>query len=1065
MDETEHKEDFAERLRSSEHKSEQNERSENFGIWGFFIEKRSIAWLILIGIIILGIFSFNALPREIQPEIKIPFVRVTTILPGASPTDTETLITKKLEQEISGVANIKTLSSTSGFGFSSVFVEFEASADLDKSIEDVKDAIDRAKPEFPKDTMEPIVKKAEANTFPVITFSLSNQKKSIYDLTKTAEDIKDELTKIKDVSSVNILGGQKKYIAITVDQQKAENFQLTLEQIANAIKFNNTNIPVGVISSSNLNYSIRIDNRFGNLEQLQNIPILTTMDGNKTPILLKDIAKIEETLPPQNVLSRISYDGETSANSVSLQIYKKDNTNILKVASDAKDKIEELKTNNVISDSTKVIITNDNSLFVEEELGNLTSNGWQTALIIIIILFLAMGLTQGIISGLTIPLTFLMTFPVLDYLDMSFNTLSLFSLVMSLGITIDTTVVIMEGIYEFLKKGYSPREAALLSVKTYKWPLIAGTFTNIFAFFPMLLVSGILGEFLKTMPITITATLLTSLFLSLTLAPSIAVKFIRKKENVKKYHSILEPFFSKLGQAFEKNIHKIIQNRPLRIFTILGSILAFGLSMLLPLTGTLPVEMFPKTDQNYFTIEIKAPEGLIITETEKIAEEIEKYLYKVPEIDNFITRIGTTQSIGLTKDSTFLQQGLEESNLANITINLIPKDERKRKSFEITKEIREDLENFTKAKVSISELQEGPPGESAITLRITGENFDTLKNLADQVKTIIEKTPGTNNTNSSLQNGLNEFEFSFDQDRLAYHGISGIQAAAMIRNIIQGINSTTININEEDLEVIVKYNLDTKENRLNIPINTIQNFEIPSPYGYNIPLSEIAKYDFTEGPNTLEHEEQKRIIKVTSDTEKDVDIAATNKAIAAEIEKMDIPQGYEIRFGGDLEEINESFKELFTSMAVGVILIAFTLVLMFNSFKQPLIMLVTLPLALIGVFPGLYLIGLKLSFPAFLGVVSLGGIVVNNGIVLIDRINENRKNGLEFSLAISEAANARMEPIIMTSLTTILGVIPLSFANAFWAGLGFTIAFGQLVSTVLVLFVIPVLYYSWCKKN
>lgn len=1007
--------------------------------WSFFIEKRAVSAITLIAIIILGIFSYQTLPREIQPEIKIPFIAVTIALPGASPSDTESLLTDPLEKEISNINKIKTLSSSSGFGFTMIFIEFEAEADIDQALSDVKTAVERAKPNLPEDATEPITQKAEANFFPVITFSIAG-KLSRDHLTQIAENIQDELEKISDIGSVLILGGLEKQIEIRVDKEKAKFLKLSLDQIANSIKFSNQNIPLGVTNVENLNYSLRVDNKFRTVEEIRNLP------------MINDVADVFEVTPPENVLSKVSNHGEKAVPAVSIQVYKKDKTNIIEVANKAKEKIAEIE--KTLDENVKIIVTNDNSFFVKKELGNLTSNGWQTAVLIILILFLSLGFTQGIIAGLTIPLTFLMTFPILDYLGMSFNTLSLFSLVMSLGITIDTTVVVMEGMYENLKKGHSPKDSAILSVQTYKWPLIAGTLTNIFAFFPMLLVSGILGQFLRTMPITITATLVTSLFISLTIAPAIATKFIKQKATGSEYHSILEKFFEKIGSIFQRIMTTILTSRLARFLVIFLSIIAFILSSLLPITGKLKVEMFPKTDQTYFTISIEAPTGLVLKETKKIVEKVEKELYKISEIDNFVSQIGTNQGLGLTKNSNFINQELTNSNLATITVNLKDKSLRERQSIEIAAEIREKLQNFTEAKLTVEELEEGPPSEDPITIRLTGTDIEILKKISKEVEGIVKTVPTTTNIRSSLKSGLNEFIFVLDQDKLSFHNLSAIQVAGTIRRNIQGTEVSTIKIDGEDRNIFAKYDE-------TISFEEIENFEILTPAGQSITFSELGEYKLAQSFQAIEHENEKRIIKVTSAVEKNANIVEINKKIEDEVKKLELPANYEITFGGDLEEINKSFRELFTSMIVGIILIMFTMILMFNSFKQPLIILFTLPLALIGVFPGLYIIGLKLSFPAFLGVVSLGGIVVNNGIVLIDRINENRKTGLPFNQSIAEATNSRIEPIFITSLATIIGVIPLSFSNAFWAGLGYTIAFGQLFSTILVLFVIPVLYYSF----
>jgi HAE1 family hydrophobic/amphiphilic exporter-1 len=1031
--------------------------------WSFFIRKRPVAWLTAIGIIIMGLLAYSGMPREIQPEVNIPFVSVSTALPGANPADVESLISQPLEEKIINISDINILSSNSGFGFSSIFIEFDAKADIDKALQDVKDAIDKAKPNLPDDATEPMVTKAEANAFSIITFSLISDKLSLYELTSIAQDVQNELEKISDISQVVMYGEQKKYISVKIDQVILEGYGLNIQTVANLIKLGNNNLPIGIISSDKLNYSVRIDNRYESIEDIRNLPLFSIGTDTKTPILLKDIANVEETFPAQGVLNRLSINGEQALTTISLQIFKKDNTNILEIAEKSRDLITELQEEGTIPTGVEIVVTNDNSVFIEEELGNLSRNGLQTALAITIILFLALGFRKGIIAGLSIPLIFLFAFIIMDWQGMTLNTLSLFSLVIALGLMVDTTIVIMEGIHENIRQGLSPKDSALLSVHTYKWPLVAGTMTTIFAFFPMLLVSGILGEFLKTMPITISAALFGSLFIALTIAPSISTKFIKPQKQGKK-GSILEPIFDKIGKKFERIISYIVKKRFIRVVIILSALGAFAMSLMLPISGQLKVEMFPKTDQTYFVLQIETKKGVVIEETEKIAKKVEDYLYSIPEIDNFLTKIGTSQSLGITHDPFFIT-GTSDSNLANITINLIDKEDRERKSYDIAAQVRDNLKGFQDATISIIELDEGPPSEGAITIRVTGPNLETLQDLAAQVKEIAENTQGTANIELSLKPGLNEFKFTLDKDILSYHALSSIQVSAIIRNIIQGINATNITINDEDLNIIVQYDLPQEDGRTNISIHDIENFEIPTPGGYTVTLSQLGEYEFTQSLSSISREDGKRIIKVLGDIESNANIVEITNAIQAEIDKLEIPSEYGIRFGGDMEQIAESFKELFTSMFVAIILVAFTLVLMFNSFKQPLIILLTLPLALIGVFPGLMAIGLNLSFPAFLGVIALCGIVVNDAIVLIDRININRRSGMEFAESISEATQSRLQPILMTSITTIVGILPLALTNEFWSGLGFSLIFGLIASTILTLIIMPVLYYIFEGKN
>ncbi|PIR54900.1 hypothetical protein COU74_04140 [Candidatus Peregrinibacteria bacterium CG10_big_fil_rev_8_21_14_0_10_36_19] len=1016
----------------------------------FFINRLPVTWLIILGIIISGAYSIKTIPREIQPEINIPIAAVTVALPGANPSDIESLITEPLEKSISNTEEIKKLTSTSTLGLATIVVEFNANADIDKAIQDLKDKVDLAKSELPEDATDPNVIRAKANETAIISFSLIGNR-PLYELTKIAEDLQDSLEAHPNISKARISGAQKKIIEVEINQAKAESYGLNINQIIQLIKFSNYNLPLGIISTDKLNYSINVDSRYQSIEDIKNITILPN-------IYLKDVASVTESHNTQQVTSRLSIDGKKSKNSLSIQVFKKDKSNVITTVDDAK----EIVKNFPLEKDIQIVVSNDLSEQIRQDLGVLTNNGIQTTILIIVMLFLALGLTEGLLAGLSIPLTLLSTITIISAAGMTINSLTLFSMVIAVGLMVDTAIVIMEGIHDNMKSGKSSKEAAINAIQTYQWPLIAGTLTTVFAFFPMLLVSGIVGQFLKSLPITISAALFSSLFISLTVIPAIAGKTM-KGRNLANKSSILEPLFHKAGSIFQRLISKILTSRLARLTVILTSIILLIASFILPISGALKVEMFPKTDFRYFIINIEAPKGLVLSETEKIVQTVEEKLYKVPEIESFLSIIGTKDGIVQTDLVEFSGGG--NSNLANITVNLVEEKDRSEKSYVIADRIRTELSKINTAKVTVRELTEGPPSDSPVAVKIVGKDTEKLRKISNDFQKMLKEIPGTQNITTTLQDGLNQFTFKLDQDKLSKYSLSGLEVSNLIRTSLQGREAATVTLNEEDLSIYVKYDLPKINDFTNANIETIKNFQITSRTGEQVSFGELAEIKFTTGLQKIDHEEQERIIKVKSDIEKDANAIDITTQFQEKVNSYKLDKGYRVEFGGDTQDVQESFQDLFRSMIIGVILIAFTLVLIFNSLKQPFIILLTLPLALIGVFPGLMSIGLALSFPAFLGVVALAGVVVNDAIVLIDRINNNRKEGMEFTQSIAEAGNARLQPIIMTSITTIAGILPLALTNEFWAGLGFSLVFGLACATILTLIVIPTLYYMFEKKN
>jgi multidrug efflux pump subunit AcrB len=1029
---------------------------EKLTIWNFFIKKKAITILMTVGILLMGIFSLNTLPRELQPEINIPIGNVSTFLPGANPEDTEELVTKPLEEAIAGMNNLKKLSSVSGQGVSNILVEFDAKADLDKSIQDLKDIIDLQISELPEDATDPIVSQFESNSLPVISFSIIGQL-PLDEITEIAEEIESELKKVSGVSKVSMLGAQEKIVEISLDAKKINEYGLSIEDIINIVEFSNSNFPIGIISIDKLNYSLRVDNKYKSLEEIKNLPI-TSIDDQQ--ILLSDVSSIEISLPEQNTISQFTNENGEGQKAVTLQVFKKDGANVLEVVDTSKERIEELKKD--LPETLDIEVSNDNSVFIRTDLGILTRSGIQTTIFITLLLFLALGLVEGLIAGLSIPLSLLLAFTIMNLQGNSINGLTLFSLVIALGLMVDTAIVVMEGIHKNMKDGMNSTDAAIKSVETYKWPLIAGTMTTVFAFFPMLVVSGIVGEFLKALPLTISAVLLGSLLISLTIGPSITASLLKNRK-AKDRKSILEPIFDVIAKFFQKLIRAIINFRILRLLVLVISIALFALSMMLPISGKLAVEMFPKTDFEYFIINIETPKGIVLDETEKVVAEVESVLNQFPEVKNYLSVIGSSQA--LTSTELVDIGGSTESNLANITVNLVPLEEREDKSYILAGEIRKELDKITVGKISVNELTEGPPSDSPVTIKISGDNIETLKEIAKDIMVVVENTGGTINADTSLKDGLDEFKFILDPQKVSYHGLSIIQVASLMRKSVLGENVGNIEINEDELDILVKYDFPKIEGKTNISLQNIKNIEIKSPKGYSISMDQLGEFVLDKSLSSITREDERKVIKVSSDLMEGYAPIEVTAIIEAELADYPLPSNYELNFLGDTADIDESFNDLFRSMIIGVILIAFTLVLMFNSLKQPLIILLTLPLALIGVFPGLLLVGIKLSFPAFLGVVALSGIVVNDAIVLIDRINQNRKEGIEFKEAIIESAKSRLQPIIITSITTIVGILPLALTNEFWSGLGFSLIFGLAFATVLTLIVIPVLYYIFEARS
>jgi multidrug efflux pump subunit AcrB len=1021
--------------------------------WNFFVKHSRVTFLLIIIIIVWGLHSMWYLPKEINPEVDLPYGAVITAYPGANPRDVEELVTDKIESAAKNVEDVKELTSSSNFGVSTVLLYFNEDVDLDDSLDKLEASVNRVKSELPEEAEEPFVSKFDANKYPIIVYSLISDIEE-GELKTISEDAKDEIEKLTGVSEVAMIGARDKQINIELDQSILQKYSINLSQIVNSIKSSNINFPVGTIETDGFKYSIRIEAAVDSSLQLANIPVKEFQNQNGVPqtILLKDLGKISEDYEEKNTIARVGLNKKESIKkSVSLQVFKKSDANIVQVAKETKDLMKNLE-GSMIPDTVDVMITNDNYEFYVNDMETLGTNGLQTIILIMIIVFVFLGLKEGIIAGLSIPFSMLITFGIIYFLGESLNSLTLFSLVFALGLLIDNAIIIIEGIHDNLKsQKYTSYGSAILAIYEFKWPIIAGTLTTIFAFLPILTVSGITGDYMKVIPITVTAVLLASLFVNISITPTIASKLIKpgKKKN----------YFKKIQKRYKTFIRNTLKSRFKKAFYLFLLSVVCIISFSLPITGILKSEAFPISDFRYFFIDIKTPEGTTLENTEKIVSNIESDLIKIPEIESFATNIGTSSG-GAIRQMFDVSQ--DKTNIANITVNLVEEEERERKSYEVSEGLRNQLKKIKKAEVSVTDLQGGPPSGAPIEVSIKGDDFEKLENLAYQIEGLVNTIDGTYDTETSIEKGAGEFNIKLEREKLNYYAISPVQVASLLRNALEGVQASEIKRNGEEVDVLVTYSLN--ENSNEITIDDLRNIQITSPVSGSVPLSYITNFEFKENLTTIDHLDTKRVAYVTSYL-KDKTATEATAELMEKLKPVPVPKGYQIEYGGEFEEVQQSFKDLGIALIVGLLLIFVLLVLQFKSYSQPFIILLSLPFALTGVFFGLTAMGITLSIPSVIGVVGLSGVVVNDAIVLVDQMNKNRKRGMALEDAIAEGTTSRLQPVFLTTITSICGILPLALTNEIWGSLAFAFIFGLSTQFFLVLLLDPILYSLFSRKK
>ena len=1001
--------------------------------------------ILVLAILASGFLSLATLPIEAMPEVKIPYASVVTFYSGASPLDVEELVTNPIEDGLDSLEDVKMISSSSVENMSMIFIEFEASADIAESVREAQDAVSAVESQLPDDAEDPMVSELNYSNTPILTLSLSADL-SHTELAEIAENMQSEITGVGFVSDVELIGVREERVLVELEADNLTHYGVSIMEVYGVLVAAESSMPLGSVDASNKEYSLRFVSEL-QPEEIENLIVRSMGESN---IYLRDIAEVTYGIEDVSQHARISIEGSEPENAISMNIYKKTGGDIIRMV----DEIYEITGEFEAETGVSVLATVDYAEDIQDQLGSLVKSGMQTMILVAFILFLSLGFREALVAGLSIPLTFLISFTGISIYGGTFNFLSLFSLILALGILVDTGIVITEGMHTRLVAGKCPKVVALETVREYQLPLISGTMTTVAAFVPMLMMTGIMGEFIKHIPKTVILTLLASLFVGLGILPVLGSRILKAGANggengganVRK-KSFMERFINRKKDDYRAALDwfcskKKRQNRLLGFMIFL-----FFLSSALPITGLLEATMFPDTDYRYYYISVELPNGSSLEDTNLVAEQVEAILLATPEVESFVTTVGSSSS--LSGDG--LTGGTGADNLANFTVNL--REDRDLTSIEITAAQRPLVAEIANADVSVVEMSDGPPSAMPIDFRIIGPDLDKLQDYSDQAIALLEEIPGSLNLGSSLEETVNEFVLSVDRQKAAAAGLDPATISQVARLSVAGISVMTLKDAGEEVEVYLQV-----ENEMGI--DEVLALPIVSAYG-TYSLENFVDVSFEPTPTVVVHVDGDRVASITGDIKDGYMVADILAEFQDEFELDDA--NYRAEYGGDLEEIAESFTSLGYAMLVGVLLIIVILILQFNSFRQAGMIVFTIPLALIGVFTGLTIAGYPFSFPAFVGIVALAGIVVNNAIILIDKINKNIAAGMSKKEAILDAGVARFQPILLTTITTVVGIAPLALSDPTWGPLGFTIISGLIFSTVLTLFVVPSLYMRFNK--
>jgi len=1012
----------------------------------FSVKHSLIINLISLFILIAGFFTLFVfkIRREAFPEVSYDMVVVNTAYLGAPPQEVEKLVTVPIEKELKGIDGIEEMQSTSIENISNILIKINQDVkDKRKVVDDIQKAVDRVRdlPQGVED--DPVVTEITSGEIPVIQVALSGEL-SESKLQEYADNLEDIFEDIPGVSSISKKGYRDTEVWVEVDPEKMQDAYVSLEEVMQALNKQNMSIPGGKVRGRK-EFSIRTIGEFHTKEEIENVVIRANESGNW--LRIKDIASVRFSFKDEDIINK-SY----GMRSVSLTVVKRATGDAIKIVDDVKRATDDFF---ISSDpNLKVAYINDISYYIKRRLGVLKNNGIIGIALVCAVLMLFLNFRIALITTLGLPIAFSATLAVMGFFGLSVNLITMFGLIIVLGMLVDDGIIIAENCSRYLEDGYSPREAAIIGTKEVTRPVTTTVITTIAAFAPLMFMGGMLGKFIWGIPLVVMIALSASLFEALVILPSHFADFIKTKKNKFKSRKDL-PWFRKLVSFYTNIVNKALDKR---YWVLLGLIvlllLTFGLAK------TMPFVLFGSEEGiEQFWIRAEAPIGTNIYKTNDLISEVESKVKELSreEVESYTTTVG---SIGETW--MFDPYGKSGSHTAQITVFLTPYTERKRNVSQIIDDLREktkDMKGFEK--LYFDKHKGGPPVGKAIVVKVRGEEFSILEEISKEVIQFIEKINGVLDVTSDYEVGKGEVRVIVDPDQAAKASLSVGEIATSIRNAFKGGVATSIKPvqAEEEIDVLVRFPeeyRDTKE--------TFSKIFIPNKFGNLIPLKKVAHLEDALSLVRIQHFKGKRVITIQADVNlKKITSLRANKLIEKKFKDISKKySGYRIEYGGEQEENVKSAKGFIVAFGLSAFLIFLILAANFNSLIQPLVVMMAIPFGLIGVIWAFFFHGLSLSFFMMMGVVGLSGIVVNDSIVLVEFINNLRRKGVQRRESIVSAGQLRLRPVLLTTITTALGLTPTAYG--IWGGdpflrpMALTIVWGILCATVLTLIALPCIY-------
>jgi len=1053
----------------------------------FFINSK-LTILLMIALMIIGVYSSTLIPREEEPQIIVPMADVMVGYPGASPKEIESRVVKPLEKVISNIKGVEHIHAMAMNGRAMIIVQFYVGEDTERSYVKLYDELMKNKNIFPKGVIEPMVKTRSIDDVPMLGLTLWSEKYNDYELRQIGEELSSEVKKIKDVSLTNVIGGRNRQLKVIVDKDKMAELNVDALSVMQMIQANNGSSQSGSFDSNDTEYLLTTGQFLNSAEDVENLVVGTSQN---MPVYLKQVAKIEDGAASSSNYVSFGYGNavqngkkfKSEYPAVTVSVSKVKGADAMKISEQILAKVDELK-KTLIPNDVHVEVTRNYGETASHKVSELLMHLGIAILAVTFLVMLAMGWRGGLVVFFSVPLTFALTLFSYYMLGYTLNRITLFALVFVVGIVVDDSIIIAENMHRhFHMKKLPFKQAAIYAINEVGNPTILATFTVIAAILPMAFVSGMMGPYMSPMPIGASIAMLLSLFVALTVTPYLGFHLLKVKDTQE--HKEEQGLETGLIYKIYKKIEQPLLDSKSKRWTMMGvTVVLLLISVLAFFTKWVAVKMLPFDNKNEIQLVIDMPEGTTLERTAAVTKDISQYLKTVPEVVNYQNYVGSSAPItfnGLVRH--YDMRGA--SNTADIQVNLLHKEDRDAQSHDVAKKIRPEIQKIAakyNANVKVVEVPPGPPVLSTIVAEIYGPDYDGQIKVAKQVEEILHKTDDVVDIDWMVEAPQTEFKIIPDKEKAMLNGVAPQQIVGNL-TYLMGENSIGNLYDEKSndpVDIVMKLNNGDKAS-----IQDVTNLKIKGQMGM-IPVSDLVKVEQDTLQKSIYRKDQKRVVYVMADMAGGLESPAyAILGMEEKLKKIELPKGYSlnelymnqpesednytVKWDGEWQITLEVFKDLGTAFAVVIIIIYMLIVGWFQNFKTPIVMMVAIPLSLIGIVLGHWLLGAFFTATSFIGMIALAGVMVRNSVLLIDFIEIRLNEGIPIKQAIIEAGAVRTTPILLTTGAVVIGAVIILFDPIF-QGLAISLVFGAIVSTILTLIVVPVIYYitekhKWEKKT